>query len=456
MKILKIIVFIWLAILLHLPVVGQTQMKSFKVVERLSHLEIGSKFPDLEFSNAFYHSKPTLRLSDFKGKAVIIDIWAPWCSPCLSSLPKIDTLQKEFQNDLQFVLITREGKEFSKKTYETVTSRKQLAKLPVIVEDSLISFIPRVIPHYIWIDKNGTIKGITGSDELTGTNIRKLITGDNLDLKLKEDLIFESADHPMFSEGSRYTKDELLFNSVLTKFIQGYSTNCTRGVDWNWVRCTRHPIILLYKVAMGKFGMEFMNNNRVILEGFSSLEDSLKIGFFTDKTVSLWSSIQTQHFYNYELVVPEDYFKQATSKEDKRNVLFSYMQQDINRYFSPLGFTGSIEKRSKKILTLVRTSELDKIKSKEGEIKDECNPYFLDIRNRPLVKVIEKFQGLFFKEDALPIQDDTHYSGMVDITINADLENIQEVNKELDKYDLQLIEKYKDIDMVVIKKIRTP
>jgi thiol-disulfide isomerase/thioredoxin len=38
----------------------------------------------------------TFKLSDFKGKALVIDLWATWCGPCRTSTPELVNLQKEF------------------------------------------------------------------------------------------------------------------------------------------------------------------------------------------------------------------------------------------------------------------------------------------------------------------------------------------------------------------------
>ena len=54
----------------------------------------------------------TISSSAFKGKVIVLDFWATWCIPCISSFPAMQQAQTRYQNDpdVRFLFInTREG-----------------------------------------------------------------------------------------------------------------------------------------------------------------------------------------------------------------------------------------------------------------------------------------------------------------------------------------------------------
>jgi thiol-disulfide isomerase/thioredoxin len=47
-----------------------------------------------------------IKLSDYKGKVVIVDFWATWCAPCRKGIPDLVDIQKEFKNDVVVIGIS--------------------------------------------------------------------------------------------------------------------------------------------------------------------------------------------------------------------------------------------------------------------------------------------------------------------------------------------------------------
>ncbi len=59
-------------------------------VENFSRIDPSLPTPDDGFADVAGHA---LSLADFRGKYVLLNIWATWCGPCVAEMPSLDRLQ---------------------------------------------------------------------------------------------------------------------------------------------------------------------------------------------------------------------------------------------------------------------------------------------------------------------------------------------------------------------------
>ncbi len=99
----------------------------------------------------------SLTLEDFRGRVLLINVWATWCPPCREEMPTLDRLQAELGGDRFEVLalsIDRDGVEAVRRFFESIG----IESLAIYVDTSArISESLRVVglPTTVLVDAEG-------------------------------------------------------------------------------------------------------------------------------------------------------------------------------------------------------------------------------------------------------------------------------------------------------------
>jgi thiol-disulfide isomerase/thioredoxin len=103
----------------------------------------------------------SLTLADFRGKVVVLNLWATWCTPCIAEMPMLDRLQQELGDEGVVVLalsIDRGGSKAVTDFYE----RTGVRNLGVYVDPSMrvtTDLGAPGLPTTLLIDPEGTELG---------------------------------------------------------------------------------------------------------------------------------------------------------------------------------------------------------------------------------------------------------------------------------------------------------
>lgn len=99
-----------------------------------------------------------ISLSDFRGKLVLLNIWATWCRPCVDEMPSIETLYNRFKQD-DFVILAVSIDTQGKKIVGPFMKKNNLNfKVLLDTKGSLQdAYHTTGIPESFIIDKNGVI-----------------------------------------------------------------------------------------------------------------------------------------------------------------------------------------------------------------------------------------------------------------------------------------------------------
>ncbi len=386
-------------------------------------LKAGDKVSDVTFNEILNYSKTSARLSEFRGKPLLIDAWATWCMPCIASMPEMHELQRKFDGQVQILLLNAGEKR--ERVQRFIDKRKGIKTseitLPVIVDHTGALkkevFNAQGLPAIYWIDASGRLIDITDKYAVTEENIRALLSG--TPLTTRERINSLPADTSALSWTSRMERTKVQEPPAMRFF---FSKDSTQNLS-----CRSCTVLDLFRLANGepvtKYRIPYIipvSVSRTSIDERSGSSLGKHMGNFTGNGDR----------FDYLLTCARG----TTLKK-----MAARMNDEIRNWFN-LDATKRVH--STNYLSLQCFDTL-KIAYRSGELRYNIKDVVIGL-NKVTVKSFlanqeqEISNGRYFFPP-YPIVDDTGFQGMLgDINLEGDMRDYKVVDHALRPYGMQL------------------
>ncbi|MCB1097686.1 MAG: TlpA family protein disulfide reductase [Verrucomicrobiae bacterium] len=126
--------------------------------------QFGTGEPAIPFDGTTPDGK-TVKLSDFKGKVVLVDVWATWCGPCKTQIPHLKKLEEDFTGrDVVFISYSVDAIADLEK-WKSMVADEKLGGVQLIGSEDFkspicVDYKIKAIPRFLLFDKSGNIISI--------------------------------------------------------------------------------------------------------------------------------------------------------------------------------------------------------------------------------------------------------------------------------------------------------
>jgi len=101
----------------------------------------------------------TVKLSDFRGKAVLLNFWATWCAPCRIEMPWLVEFYKQYQSQgLEIVGVSMD--DAGQETAVAEFIKEHNVNYPILIGNNDVADLYgglRFLPQTLFIDREGNI-----------------------------------------------------------------------------------------------------------------------------------------------------------------------------------------------------------------------------------------------------------------------------------------------------------
>lgn len=92
---------------------------------------------------AFYADGERVRLADYRGRPVVLNLWATWCAPCVAEMPSLDRLQRAFPDVTVIALSLDKGGEDKIRMF---FAEQKLENLKIFTDPSMKAMVMLGVP----------------------------------------------------------------------------------------------------------------------------------------------------------------------------------------------------------------------------------------------------------------------------------------------------------------------
>jgi thiol-disulfide isomerase/thioredoxin len=130
----------------------ETSLESKPVRAEINRFSPAKTLPDFSFADA---NNQTLTLDNFKGKSIILNLWAEWCKPCVAELPELDLLEDIIGKDNITIIPVSIGNSTASEVQDFYDSLS-IKNLAVYIDQNTYQSLAAIgIPTTILINKEG-------------------------------------------------------------------------------------------------------------------------------------------------------------------------------------------------------------------------------------------------------------------------------------------------------------
>lgn len=132
-----------------------TSMSEVESTDATVGLEVGNLAPDFKLQTL---KGETVKLSDFRGRRVMLNFWATWCPPCRAEMPDMEKFYQE--KDVTILAVNLTETEASIRDVHDFVEEFGLT-FPILLDEKIevaTTYQIRPIPTSYMIDSNGIIR----------------------------------------------------------------------------------------------------------------------------------------------------------------------------------------------------------------------------------------------------------------------------------------------------------